>query len=210
MFSLAVALAEANLVVAEWKQYHDVQIPSSRVLLGVEVERFHADDQKNAPVPRRRTGSAGESTLRTTIGTCRTGWALGGGLGLGGLAAPINKSNSGLSLEIDLPTTGQKLVFSKVGGDPKLALAIRPYASVRWGLSLAWSAVWIVGIAMVLLALRQPAGISRLLDYGPAFAIVLYFVFCALPTPLNIIGFVLMLVGAVLMARKYATTGVAQ
>ena len=130
---------------------------------------------------------------------------------MGGLAAPINKSNSGLSLEIDLPTTGQKLVFSKVGGDPKLALAIRPYASVRWGLSLAWSAVWIVGIAMVLLALRQPAGISRLLDYGPAFAIVLgTLCFCALPTPLNIIGFVLMLVGAVLMARKYATTGVAQ
>lgn len=49
----------------------------------------------------------------------------------------------GLSLKIDIPTDGQKLQFSKVSGDPKLALAIRPRKSLETGFGLLWTLLWL-------------------------------------------------------------------
>jgi hypothetical protein len=51
----------------------------------------------------------------------------------------------GLSLKIDLPQGGQRLVFSKAGGDPVLGLAVRHADARRQGLGLAWTAAWLLG-----------------------------------------------------------------
>ena len=58
-------------------------------------------------------------------------------------------------MPILLPAIGKKFVFTKVGGDPKLALAIRPQQSVRWGISLIWSAIWVAIAISVLVTLQS-------------------------------------------------------
>ncbi|MBC8168013.1 MAG: hypothetical protein H7Y20_19355, partial [Bryobacteraceae bacterium] len=84
-----------------------------------------------------------------------------GGVGLGqmpnagGGGAAVWTQAGGLSLGFELPTTGQKLVFSKAGGDPKLALGLRPQESVRWGLNLVWTLVWLTVGLGVAIAMRS-------------------------------------------------------
>ena len=125
----------------------------------------------------------------------------GGDLILGTNAGPGWKQVGGLSLGINLPTSGRKLVFTKAGGDPKLALAIRPQESIRWGISLVWSAVWMLIGVTVVLTLRKSSGLYRLLNQSPVIAIVLGVLgFCVLPAPFNAGCFVLFLVGALVTA----------
>ncbi len=64
--------------------------------------------------------------------------------------APAWTQVGGLSLPIQIPEEGSKTVFSRVGGSPKVTLALRPrQASTRtltWLWSLCWAAfaVWVV------------------------------------------------------------------
>lgn len=107
----------------------------------------------------------------------------------------------GLSLGFDLPTTGKKLVFSKAGGDPKLALAVRPQETIRWGLNLVWSAIWLgIGLAIVM-AVRSSSIAGRLsqqLLLGIAALGILGFV--VLPAPLNGCAFVTFAIAAAIVA----------
>ena len=48
----------------------------------------------------------------------------------------------GLSLLIDVPTSGQKLTLSKVGGRPKLAVSLRPQQFRDTLFDTAWLVVW--------------------------------------------------------------------
>jgi hypothetical protein len=55
-----------------------------------------------------------------------------------------------LSLAFEIPTEGRKLVFTKAGGDPKLAVAIRPRRSFEMAFSVVWMLVWgCLGVALV-------------------------------------------------------------
>jgi len=65
---------------------------------------------------------------------------------------------AGLSLPIQLPQSGQVLVFTKALGDPKLALAIRPHQTVNWLLGGAWALGWIIAVIALLAALRTSRG----------------------------------------------------
>lgn len=113
----------------------------------------------------------------------------------------------GLSLDIELPKSGRKLVFTKVGGDPKLALAVRPQESMRWGIGVLWSAIWIVFGVSVLATLRHPSAVHRLLSQLPwAVAILGIVGFFALPGPLRIGSFVLFVIGALIVAFRKRTT----
>ena len=113
---------------------------------------------------------------------------------------------AGLSLDFDLPTTGQKLVFSKTGGDPQLTLAIRSQESLRQGLGLVWAIVWLsVGLSIVLVAraksnrsrhLRRAIGVVSLLG------VIGYLI---LPRPFGGVSFLLFVLASVLvrgMAQK--------
>ena len=74
------------------------------------------------------------------------------------------RRRAGLSLPFELPATGKKLVFSKTGGDPKLASAVRPQESIRQGLNLVWAIVWLaIGLGIVP-ALRSPRSSPSCLD----------------------------------------------
>ncbi len=123
---------------------------------------------------------------------------------LGANASPALKQPGGLSLGINLPVSGRKLVFTKAGGDPKLALNIRPRQSIRWAIGLVWTAAWLLVGTTILFSLRQTSGIRRLLHLLPFTTAVLGVLgFCILPVPLNAASFVLFLVSAVFMAWKW-------
>lgn len=111
------------------------------------------------------------------------------------------KQAGGLSLDFSLPATGRKLVFSKAGGDPKLALAVRPQESIRWGLNLVWSAIWItigVGIAAAVHSASSVRRISTLLPIAVAVLGVLGFF--VLPRPLSTGAFVTFVIASLIVA----------
>lgn len=65
------------------------------------------------------------------------------------------QASGGLSVEMDIPINGDEAAFSKVGGDPKLTLSIRP----RTTRSLAMGSIWCIGIVVVgLMVMRQFSG----------------------------------------------------
>ncbi|MDB5385234.1 MAG: hypothetical protein JWM11_880, partial [Planctomycetaceae bacterium] len=65
-------------------------------------------------------------------------------------------SSGGLSLLIEIPTDGQKLSFSKVGGEPRLMLGVRPHQTLQLALGFVWAAVWSVILLVILVTLRRP------------------------------------------------------
>src|SRR5262249_11387106 len=77
---------------------------------------------------------------------------LAGGAGAGWTTA------GGLSLDMVLPRDGQSLTFSKSGGDARLALGLRPRASLETGFGLAWTVVWLViGLGLIAALARTDA-----------------------------------------------------
>jgi hypothetical protein len=124
--------------------------------------------------------------------------------GAGGVAAAAQVGSGmrlppgGLSLGFDLPTTGRKLVFTKTGGDPKLALSVRPQESIRWGLTLVWTIVCIGLGAAVALAVRGKSATARLTRQFPiAIAAIGVLGFIVLPVPLNACSFVVFVAASI-------------
>lgn len=48
----------------------------------------------------------------------------------------------GISLHFDIPLHGHKLVFTKINGQPKLALSVRPENTYEFGGALLWTVIW--------------------------------------------------------------------
>ena len=120
--------------------------------------------------------------------------------------APSWKQPGGLSLGIDLPVIGRKLVFTKSGGDPKLSLAVQSRQSIRWGIGLVWSVVWLATAIAVLLILRKSSGLYQLLSLLPIIGAVLGMIgFCVLPTPFNAAAFGLFLISTFVAAFSQRT-----
>ncbi len=109
----------------------------------------------------------------------------------------------GLSLLIDVPTAGQKLTFTKVGGAPKLAVTLRPQQFRDTIFDTAWLLIW-GGLGLsVVLALRRPAAAAALLRLAPValmvFGGVWYFLF---PYAASL-GFIILMLGAVWFAVRH-------
>ncbi|WP_010583396.1 hypothetical protein [Schlesneria paludicola] len=120
----------------------------------------------------------------------------------GGMNSASEHSARGLSLGIELPLAGQKVVFSKVGGDPKLAILVRSQAALRSGIGFLWSIVWIAAGILVLMALRQPMAKVALGRLAPFLASTVGLIgVCTLPMPLNLASLVLLVVGIVQLSR---------
>lgn len=108
----------------------------------------------------------------------------------------------GLSLDIALAPAGQRLTFSKSGGDARLALGLRPRASTDALLGLGWTVVWIVAGLGLIAVLGQPHALSRLRRRLPLDMILVGGVwFLALPGAS--LGFVVLALGLVTLAWQY-------
>ena len=125
-----------------------------------------------------------------------------GGVGMGqmpnggGSGSPAWTQAGGLSLGFELPMIGQKLVFTKAGGDPKLALGLRPQESVRFGLNLVWTLVWLAVGLGVAIAVSSRTAITGLARRAPlVVAVIGVLGFLLLPSLLSLLSF-LAFVGA--------------
>ena len=108
----------------------------------------------------------------------------------------------GLSLLIDLPTTGRKLTLSKVGGAPKLAVSLRPVEFQKTLFGAVWLAVW-GGLGLgIVAALRRPRAAATLLRLAPS-ALVLIGGLWYFLLPLAPLGFALLMLGAVWYAIRH-------
>ncbi|TWU12060.1 hypothetical protein CA54_08760 [Symmachiella macrocystis] len=108
----------------------------------------------------------------------------------------------GLSLLIDVPTTGQKLTLSKVGGRPKLALSLRPQAFRDTLFDTAWLVVWAgLGLSIVL-ALRRPTASAAIMNLAPIALMIAGGVWYFL-LPLAPIGFVIVMLAALWLAIRH-------
>lgn len=128
------------------------------------------------------------------------GGGLGGGMGgMGGMGAvgdmglPLVGENAhgwtwagGLSLPFDLPTAGQKLVFTKTGGDARLAVRLQTVDSLYQGLGIVWALVCLV---LMVVAMQRPAAWAALKPWL-TFSIVLISAagFLCLMQPLSILS----------------------
>jgi hypothetical protein len=103
----------------------------------------------------------------------------------------------GLSLQIEMPVAGQKLVFSKAGGDAKLALSVRPQASVEWGLGGLWFLAWAAVAIVVLAALRSPEHRQRWLQRTPwVLAVIAGVAVLLAPSPWQVLAWAFFAVAA--------------
>ena len=110
-------------------------------------------------------------------------------------------SVGGLSLPVDLPTSGTLLQFTKVSGEPKLALRVRSKELVDRGFGLIWTVVWLaVATTLVVLFNRLAGRADFLKPVGRLLFVVGLVSFTALSGPLSGIGFVCFLAGLVLVA----------
>lgn len=163
-----------------------------------------AAGQKKEPMPSR---SETDGAFRSAVGAA-AGFGGGAGFGTSRLdeiaAADAWILPGGLSLDIELPRVGQKLVFDKVGGDPTLALLALPRKSLETSVGMLWTAVWLAlgfGAFVVISRSGRVAAVGRLL---PAACVVLGVLgFFLLPGLAAWIAFGLFVVGAGLLAYRH-------
>jgi len=113
-----------------------------------------------------------------------------------GMEGPGWTGAGGLSLDVNLPQEGQKLTFSKSGGDCRLALGLRPRASLEGGFGLAWTVVWLLVALGLIAALGRADALVLILHRLPLIAVGLglawYFLLPGAP-----LGFLLFALGAI-------------
>lgn len=106
--------------------------------------------------------------------------------------------STGMSLKFDVPTFGKPITFSKVGGEPRLALNIKPEDSLSGGRRLLWILLWIgisIGFVRGILSGRWTNCSPREIGYGLAAVGILLCII--LPMELILIGLLVLLCGLV-------------
>lgn len=104
----------------------------------------------------------------------------------------------GLSLPMELPVAGQMLVFTKTGGDPKLALVVRPKALLQVAAGLGWAVACVIGAFLLAGALRGAharMNVERLIAWGLLIAGVAGW--CLLPAPLSYVAMIGVVLGSI-------------
>lgn len=109
----------------------------------------------------------------------------------------------GLSLPITLPTTDNKLSFSKVGGAPKLALKLQSNKVFKTGFELLWTVVWlVVGLTFTVMLLKSRPGASLQKPIAWLLVVVGVTSFFILPMPGQGFGFLAFVVGLLMLAAR--------
>ncbi|MFN0051430.1 MAG: hypothetical protein ACKV0T_04520, partial [Planctomycetales bacterium] len=126
---------------------------------------------------------------------------------LGSGQGSVWSQTGGLSLELTLPQEGQKLTFSKPGGDAKLALGLRPRVSQGVGMGLVWTIIWLALAVGAVRALGQSRRWERLQQWLPLSVTLLGLVWY-FGLPGHTMGFLVFACGLVRLAwpRRSATT----
>lgn len=174
-----------------------------------------------------REGSMGRGGVPTPNG----GWGgradrpgmMGGGLGGGGgglavaqadlpaLGRPAEGTRSGtqrgaagLSLAFQLPQQGQMLVFSKAGGNPRLAVRVWPQRSWAWSLAATWTLACLIVVIVLLRSLRSASSLSRLGRVLPVLLAVAGILgLLVLSEPLNVFAGLVYLIAAAVVAWQH-------
>jgi hypothetical protein len=108
--------------------------------------------------------------------------------------AKLSRMQGSLSLPFDLPLTGRKLVFTKVGGDPKLTVSIRSRKSLDKGFALVWAVLWAavaVAVASIFARNGQATSARRHLRWTTMALITMALglaIFVLLPAPVSWLG----------------------
>ncbi|MEX0718445.1 MAG: hypothetical protein WD066_17760, partial [Planctomycetaceae bacterium] len=96
------------------------------------------------PADREFAGSDGAFTYGANAGFIQFGDE---GRGPAGAFGPVSRGALSIDVDVPIPPDATMLTFTKVGGDPRLALAVRSRDSLETGFGLVWSLVWLaVGI----------------------------------------------------------------
>ncbi len=165
--------------LSDWIELDSLMANSGRAILGVNPNLDFAQ------LGRNNLEGLGAGQMPNGAGGGFAAWTQAGGLSLG----------------FELPTTGQKLIFTKAGGDPKLALGLRPQESVRTGLGLLWTLVWLaVGLGVVI-AVNSGTALSQLMHRAPSVVGVIGLLgFFLLPAPLSVLSFLVFVGAAIVVA----------
>jgi hypothetical protein len=126
----------------------------------------------------------------------------------GFVATPEWTKVGGLSLPIDIPVTDQSLSFSRVGGEPKLALNIRSRELVDTGVGFVWTLVWL-GIAATLIVAFRRVSSARELLHPAAWILFVGGLACFLVLPgfYTGLGFLAFLLGLLALASRFVRAG---
>lgn len=127
--------------------------PASRanVQLQLQQQQSFSFQQRPQAVPELRSstqwGTLADQMAQSAATPSR--------FGIEPAAAGLGVAMTGLSLPMTLPDGAQRLTFTKISGDPRLTLTIRPRETMVKGRGLAWAVVWI-GLALwVIAAVRR-------------------------------------------------------
>lgn len=112
-------------------------------------------------------------------------------------AVPGWTNTTGLSLDINIPQNGQKLTFSKSGGDARLAVGLRPRASMEAGFNLIWTGVWVAVAIGVAAAFARQNATACLSQQFPLLFIAVGLIWYLL-LPVQFAGFALFMTGGLI------------
>ncbi len=110
------------------------------------------------------------------------------------------KQSGGLSLDMALPTSGQRLVFGKSGGDARLALTLRPRRALSLSLGVVWTLCCLALAGVCVLSSRHPR-VRRMVPLLIAGLAAIGVV--VLAGPLSALAFVVFLIAAANVAWTY-------
>lgn len=119
------------------------------------------------------------------------------------VAPPAWTQVGGLSLPITIPTTDNKLSFSKVGGAPKLALKLQSNEVLKTGFGLLWTLLWLgVGATFTVMLLRTRPGASLQKPISWLLVSVGLTTYFILPAPGQGLAFAAFVVGLLMLAAR--------
>lgn len=113
------------------------------------------------------------------------------------------KQSGGLSLDMALPTSGQRLVFGKSGGDARLALTLRPRRALSLSIGVVWTLCCLALAGVCVLSSRHPR-VRRMVPLLIAGLAAIGVV--VLVGPLSGVAFVVFLAAATNVAWTYRHT----
>ncbi len=167
----------------------------------------NANGPFNAPASRDLAGRDNYLRFGTIAGISPDATIVNGTAFNGLTLTPGWTQRGGLSLPIDIPTAGQKLVFSKVSGSPKLALSLRTRESVSTGLGFVWTLVWLGMAALLVLTWWRHGSISNIMHRLPEFLLVVglvgYFLIPVQYGWLTVLFLLAFIIGAVALGIRY-------
>ena len=126
-----------------------------------------------------------------------------------GIAPQVWDTAGGLSVAMQIPVSGQKFSFSKVGGNPELTLAIRPKETWSLGIAAVWCVAFLGIGGWVLVQFAGALTIGKLFDSLGLIALCIGLAgFFLLPVEVRWLFFTLFCFGCLIRVARVKPTSV--